>query len=277
MVNAENVSITETMQYARHRSVAASKSYQRTDGISEGNRLRAIGLHTSCTTTAPASTNSRAIEEEKEEVVHKEALEEEEFVNFNCGASYDSEDSIQLESMKKRKHQDSTATSISATQKVGFMTQVGISNLEEQMEDLRMEMAANAKRKSSYSTKAMKELPQSTNNKIVQSLITQVEQLKKVVKKMRNEELVHASRENDWAADAAEHRREVWELKDKIKQLELENEEMFFAFQRGEDRTKKADKAYKTRKWRSAGRFEDSSDDEEEVFQRKTRRRKSFF
>ena len=125
--------------------------------------------------------------------------------------------------MKNRKNKDSTATSISATQKVGFMTQVGISDLEEQMEDLRMEMAASVKRKSNYSTKAMKELPQSTNNKIVQSLITQVEQLKKVLKKMRNEELVHASRENDWAADAAEHRREVWALKDKIKQLRVKN------------------------------------------------------
>ena len=60
------------------------------------------------------------------------------------------------------------------------MTQVGISDLEEQMEDLRMEMAANAKRKSSYPTKEMKELPQSTNNMVVQSLISQVEPLKKV-------------------------------------------------------------------------------------------------
>ncbi len=44
MVNAPDVSQAEAMLVARHTSVAASKNYQRTDGISEGNRMRALGV-----------------------------------------------------------------------------------------------------------------------------------------------------------------------------------------------------------------------------------------
>ena len=44
LVNDQSVSIAETMAVARHTSVSASKTYQRVDGISEGNRLRALGL-----------------------------------------------------------------------------------------------------------------------------------------------------------------------------------------------------------------------------------------
>ena len=43
LVNDQSVSIAETMAVARHTSVSASKT-QRVDGISEGNRLRALGL-----------------------------------------------------------------------------------------------------------------------------------------------------------------------------------------------------------------------------------------
>ena len=44
LVNDPSVSLAETMAVARHTSVSASKTYQRVDGISEGNRLRALGL-----------------------------------------------------------------------------------------------------------------------------------------------------------------------------------------------------------------------------------------
>ena len=42
MVNSPDVSLAECMSVARHNSASASKNYQRVDGISEGNRLRAL-------------------------------------------------------------------------------------------------------------------------------------------------------------------------------------------------------------------------------------------
>ena len=43
LVNDKSVSLAETMRVARHNSASASKVYQRVDGISEGNRLAALG------------------------------------------------------------------------------------------------------------------------------------------------------------------------------------------------------------------------------------------
>ena len=43
LANDPSVSLAETMKIARHTSVSASKVYQRVDGISEGNRLVALG------------------------------------------------------------------------------------------------------------------------------------------------------------------------------------------------------------------------------------------
>ena len=45
LANNPSVSLAETMRVARHTSVSASRTYQRVDGISEGNRLRALGIH----------------------------------------------------------------------------------------------------------------------------------------------------------------------------------------------------------------------------------------
>ena len=44
LVNDGRVSLAETMSVARHSSVSASKTYQRVDGVSESNRLRALGI-----------------------------------------------------------------------------------------------------------------------------------------------------------------------------------------------------------------------------------------
>ena len=43
LVNDQSVSLAETMQVAHHSSASASKVYQRVDGISESNRLNAMG------------------------------------------------------------------------------------------------------------------------------------------------------------------------------------------------------------------------------------------
>ena len=44
LVNDSNVSIAEMMVVAWHTSVSASRAYQQVDGVSEGNRLCALGL-----------------------------------------------------------------------------------------------------------------------------------------------------------------------------------------------------------------------------------------
>lgn len=44
MANDPGVSLAETMLVARHSSAAASRNYQAIDGVSEGNRVRALGI-----------------------------------------------------------------------------------------------------------------------------------------------------------------------------------------------------------------------------------------
>ena len=43
LVNSKNVSLAETMHVARHNFASALKVYQRVDGLSEGNKLAALG------------------------------------------------------------------------------------------------------------------------------------------------------------------------------------------------------------------------------------------
>ena len=54
MANDPSVSMSETMLASRHNSVAASANYQRSDGLSELNRLRAIGV------TIPPNNSKKA-------------------------------------------------------------------------------------------------------------------------------------------------------------------------------------------------------------------------
>ena len=44
MANDPSVSLAETMRVARHKSVSASKVYQRTDDVSEANRMKALSI-----------------------------------------------------------------------------------------------------------------------------------------------------------------------------------------------------------------------------------------
>ena len=132
------------------------------------------------------------------------------------------------------------------TQKVRPMNQAGIFVLEDQMEDLWYEMAANANRSSP--TREMKGLQQPTNNKIVQNLISQVEEFKRSIKQIRRREVMYLNREQDWVADRDQHAREVHLLKEIICDLEMQNNEFFHAMCRGEDRVNTSDKVYKARK-----------------------------
>ena len=64
LANNSSVSLVKTMAFAMHTSVAASRTYQCVDGISEGNRLKALGLLED-SSTAPAPVPKPAPEPEK--------------------------------------------------------------------------------------------------------------------------------------------------------------------------------------------------------------------
>ena len=227
MVNAENVSMAETMRYARHRSVAASKTYQRTDGVSESNRLKAIGVKI---------PPRRGVEIPKKVDKCKEEEDDMEFVDLQAGYNprdkastgptvrrmLEVEDERRRNAQRFRKEQeqesyyckqeeddDSTDSTIDLVFKseeaeerggyeeprLGLMTQVGIEKLKGKMEVLKKEIVATTATTTARRIKqeeatayATKNPPQSTNSRIVKDLITQVEELRRNLKKklMRN-------------------------------------------------------------------------------------------
>ena len=281
MVNSENVSTAETMRYARHRSVAASKMYQRTDGISEGNRLRAIGLMGSGTSSVAKGRASSKLPEESEE-------EDEEFVDLMAG--YNSNDDkistgptvrkLLLEEQEAKKNMQNSKNML------GFMTQKGIDKLKDNMIDLRKEMAEIAVPKQAFPTSsyANKNLPESTNNRIVKDLISQVEELRIELKRKKEEEMIYESRENDFEAECEEHKRDLWKLRKELAEVKRENVEMFNSICRSEERMKKnvppPGTSYKKKRRGGSCRYDgrgvdDSSDDDhdDDVFERKRRRR----
>ena len=44
LVNDDSINVTEAMDDLRHKSVAAHKHYNKTSGISETNRYKALGI-----------------------------------------------------------------------------------------------------------------------------------------------------------------------------------------------------------------------------------------
>ena len=272
MVNAENVSTAETMRYARHRSVAASKMYQRTDGISKGNRLRAIGLMGGGTSSPARRVASSKLPEESEE--------EEEFVDLMAG--YNSNDDkistgptvrkLLLEEEEAKKNMQNSKNML------GFMTQKGIDELKDNMIDLRKEMAEIAVPKQAFPTSSYaknKNPPESTNNRIVKDLISQVEELRIELKRKKEEEMIYESRENDFEAECEQHKRDLWKIRKELAEVKRENMEMFNSICRSEERMKKnvppPGTSYKRRgSSRYDGRgVDDSSDDgpDDDVFQ----------
>ena len=55
LVNSPGVSLAEAMNHARHNSASASRNYQRTDAVSEGQRFRALGMMPPSSSSSPSS------------------------------------------------------------------------------------------------------------------------------------------------------------------------------------------------------------------------------
>ena len=116
LVNDDSVSLAETMMVARHNSASASKSYQRVDGISETNRLKALGIITT------SALQKLKAERESLNEDDMEVDEEEEYVN------------------------DSDSTCVTRNNGIS-LTQVGIEGLRNDIEDLEESLEAKGKRK----------------------------------------------------------------------------------------------------------------------------------
>ena len=76
----------------------------------------------------------------------------------------------------------------------------------------------------------------------MKDLITQVEELRRNLKKKTDEELVYQSRENDSDNRILEFQREKYEMELQINALKLENEEMFFSIARSDGRLERAER-----------------------------------
>ena len=165
---------------------------------------------------------------------------------------------------------------------LGFMTQKGIDKLQDNMIDLRKEMAEIAVPKQAFPTSsyANKNLPESTNNRIVKDLISQVEELRIELKRKKEEEMIYESRENDFEAECEQHKRDLWKIRKELAEVKRENMEMFNSICRSEERMKNVPPPGTSYKRRGSSRYDgrgvdDSSDDghDDGVFERKRRRR----
>ena len=56
--------------------------------------------------------------------------------------------------------------------------------------------------------------------------------------------------------------------------MERQNDELFLALRRGEDRVKQSDSAYKTKKWRARNAVVDSDESEDDIFDIRRRSQK---
>lgn len=123
------MSLAETICVARDTSVSASRPYKRVDGISEGNKLRDIGIHS--TETAVGTAPAELPMSQSDDTVMNEAP-----VNFDVSAvaactGYKSDSSDSTSAVLHRlrcgcKDKGETPS----------MTQVGLEQLRGDIEDL---------------------------------------------------------------------------------------------------------------------------------------------
>ena len=270
LVNDQSVSIAETMAVARHTSVSASKTYQRVDGVSEGNRLRALGLLESSTSASkkvakveepvaapepptavpapeppmsvpvpvPPSTvpvpvppisvsvpapqnpvpDPRSVSKAVSAVVKKVDSktidpDEQEWLEFRSRSKDDSsiDDTASLPSLPPapaKNLKSSTLCSPKATPSSQIsMTQVGIQQLEKEVEVLQVRMAKTTPR------------PVSKNQHAINELRKVVKNLKRKLDDRENDILIYRSVEND-------RDEEIVTLKDKLEREKARNFEL---------------------------------------------------
>ena len=217
LANDGSVSIAETMAVARHTSVSASKNYQRVDGVSEGNRLRALGQLPVDDVKPPAvPTVEAAVAPVKLPATD---------LTVPASVTVDSESDDEFERFRaKRRRKNScesedlssitrvTTEPPTSNQKSYSLTQMDIQDLKEEMADLEIAMKPKPK------PKPVAE--KSENRKVVAGLRAAVQRLKKKVDSRDHDILYHRSIKNDFDEKFERLQEQLEQEKGKTYQLE---------------------------------------------------------
>ncbi len=198
LANDSSVSMAETMRVARHNSVSASKVYQRVDGISETNRLKALGQSLPVESLSPVNNKNKIDDcDGDDDDVSME------FVPLRSRVTNKSEDGIEfmdedstmlgddyndlVEEYAQLKNQLVTACRIRGGAG-NSLTQMGIDELKGDIEDLKDQLkTAHGKKK--------KKKPAISENRV------EIEKLKAIVRSLKqrleDQELYSGSLEHD--------------------------------------------------------------------------------
>ena len=155
LANDPGVSESELLGVARHNSVAASRNYMVTDSASETKRLAALGI----AVEAELQKEAEASKEKKRKLEQlEECSQEMEYVSLSQRHESDDEDVGDVS-----------------------MTQVGIGELQDSIERLRVEMSSGKMVEDDRKPAALSE-----NQLMIQKLKEEVESLKNEVRKKEN-------------------------------------------------------------------------------------------
>ena len=202
LVNDGSVSIVETMAVARHCSVGASAPYQSSNGHSELNRLKALGI-------APRPVKKQKVEAPSPVRLHQES----------CTSSTNSVTSIQEFDaneeeplvLRGRKCLSEPPSPVKPAPPVS-MTQVGIDSLQEEIKSLAAMMETKKKPPVTLYQEAPK--PQISDNQIqIMGLRQTVRALKARLESKEQDNLYFESITEDHARDNEELRNEVAQLR----------------------------------------------------------------
>ena len=188
MVNDQSVSIAETMAVARHSSVAASRTYQRTDGISEGNRLRALGI---------LGDNVPSKDISDKAVSRSTSPAQQVIVELDQDGIPVPADSVPLPDFSPRPFP---------------LTQVGIEDLRSEISEVQHMMSAPPQKPS-------------TNQQAIMELRNVVKSLKKQLENRDNDILYFRSMDHDNDVELQKLRQELREMRRDNYKLKRENDE----------------------------------------------------
>ena len=224
LVNDQSVSIAQTMAVARHTSVSASKTYQRVDGISEGNRLRALGLLPGTSSpSVPGIVPTNPVQEASLVLSSTDATKPVPPPVMSSGPRSPStastkplpSDDVSVEWVdfnKKRTasfSEDEDENFVPPFSQPPSMTQVGIQELEEEVKDLKSRL------------RPRKAPVMSQNRRDIEKLRETVRGLKREIDSRDHDILYHRSLEHDQEEKLARLTAEL--EKEKSRRFRLEN------------------------------------------------------
>ena len=249
LANDPSVSISETMSAARHTSVSASMNYQLADGISETNRLVAIGQLKSCSASESprkklkaAVPTSSAVERKVEagpmkshgdRSDEKDGLFAEEYISWESSRTTDEVSSaawalVDLpQSCEKEADDDEDFICLNGRKEqedneVPSMTQYAMNDLREDLQELKLQMAESDAKKKNV---AEKPKPPSANQRMIASLSAEVQKLKRKLEDRSDNELYRDSIISSVEEERDEYKRQLQYEREELYRVKRENME----------------------------------------------------